>query len=68
MEEDIFHGIEIPEEEINWKNIQFTKSYGVGIDTHRDFIQVCVLLKDFIFNQKKYVEISENLDKEGVAI
>ena len=26
------------------------------------------LLKDFIFNQKKYVEISENLDKEGVAI
>ena len=45
MEEEIFPGIEIPEEEINWEKIQFTKSYGVGIDTHRDFIQVCVLVK-----------------------
>ena len=29
----------------DWENIQTTKSYGVGIDTHRDFIQVCVLVK-----------------------
>ena len=32
MEVQIFDGIEIPEEQANWENIQFTKSYGVGID------------------------------------
>ena len=33
-------------EQESWENIQFTKSYGVGIDTHRDFIHVCVLTKN----------------------
>ena len=45
MKENYAVGIESPEEQTNWENIQFTKSYGVGIDTHRDFIQVCVLVK-----------------------
>ena len=45
MKENYVVGIESPEEQSNWENIQFTKSYGVGIDTHRDFIQVCVLVK-----------------------
>ena len=45
MKENYAVGIESPEEQTNWENIQFTKSYGVSIDTHRDFIQVCVLVK-----------------------
>ena len=32
MEECISVGIESHEEQTNWENIQFTKSYGVGHD------------------------------------
>ena len=45
MEELIDIEMDPPEEQTNWQNVQFTKSYGVGIDTHKDFIQVCVLVK-----------------------
>lgn len=38
--------IVVAEEQDGYENIQFTKSYGVGIDTHRDFIHVCVLTKN----------------------
>ena len=32
MKENYAVGIEFPEEQSNWENIQFTISYGVGID------------------------------------
>ena len=94
MKEDFAVGLEFPEEQPNWENIQFTKSYGVFPDMKR-FKKALInsgftntkeivdeyyegrlkdyrglgktfytLLKDFIFNQKKYFELSEKINQE----
>ena len=42
MEDHLIDEIGSPEEQSNRENIRFAKSYGVGIDTQRGFIQVYV--------------------------